>query len=126
MAADAKAVGDVLTELDTQLDNKLNSSAAHIWRGSYTGSIDDNTLNGTYWINITGENPAVTGTFPIPDAQMPSGFNQYGFLIANARYQKLVKYSNNSLTAIWERYYTNNKWYAWIRTDSFYIDGGEW
>ena len=100
------SANEITSSVQEQLNTKLDSNLAHLWRGSYTGSIDDNTLNGCYWINITGENPAVTGTFPTPDLQMPSGFNQYGFLIANARYQKLVKYSNNSLTAIWERYYT--------------------
>lgn len=91
----------VTSSIQTQLNNDV-----HKWQGSYTGDIDSTSLNGLYWL-VTGD---YTGT--VPD-DMP----QYAFLEATMRHQKLMYFGNSGITKICERYYTNNKWYQWFRTD---------
>lgn len=77
------------------------------YRNNLNGDIDVTTLNGVYWI----ETSKCTGTFP-------SDWGSYGYLDASVAYQRLIQYSSNGVTKIYERYYTNNKWYPWIRVDS--------
>lgn len=76
------------------------------WRGNFTGNIDSTEMNGLYWLSS-----GYTGT--VPD-DMP----QYAFIDTSARHQRLMYFGNSGITKIYERYYTNNKWYAWFRTDS--------
>lgn len=79
----------------------------HFYWGSYKGNIDSTDLNGLYWITTA----KCTGTFP-------SGMVTYGNLEATGRYQKLTYFSEGGVSCVKERYYVNNKWYAWQRTDS--------
>jgi hypothetical protein len=99
---------DVGARSDTWLPTLAEIGAAPIsnWRGTFTGNIDSTGLNGLYWLS-SGH----TGT--VPD-DMP----QYAFLDASSRHQRLMYFGNSGITKIYERYYTNNKWYDWHRTDS--------
>ena len=91
----------VTSNIQTQL-NKI-----HKWQGPFTGDIDSTGLNGLYWL----QSGNYTGT-------APDDIVTYAFLEATERHQKLIYYSSSSITKIYERYYTNDKWYDWKRTDS--------
>lgn len=91
----------VTSNIQTQLDDKF------AYKGAYSGNIDTLGLEGVYWV----AKAQCTGTFPGTD------WNSYSFLITNNRYQRIVGFTDNGVGTIYERYYTNNKWYPWIRTD---------
>lgn len=81
------------------------------YKSGLNGDIDSRGLNGVYWIDKT----KCTGTFP-------DGWGNYGYLdacgLSSSAYQRLIKYTSNGVSAIYERYYTNSKWYPWVRVDS--------
>lgn len=82
------------------------ASTLYKYRSNYTGDIDVRTLSGRYWI----EKAKCTGTFPAV------GSWQYCYLDAAGPYQRITQYTNKGVGAVYERYYTNNKWYDWKRT----------
>lgn len=93
-------------DAQTQINNISNSHFRY--RGSYTGDIDNSSLNGIYWLSGT----TYTGT-------VPDDMGTYGFLDATGRMQRLTYYSDNAhQRKVYERYYMNNKWYSWSRTDA--------
>ena len=94
-----------LSGVTSNIQPQLNK--IHKWQGSFTGDIDSTGLNGLYWL----QSGNYTGT-------APDDIVTYAFLEATERHQKLIYYSSSSITKIYERYYTNDKWYDWKRTDS--------
>ena len=102
-----------ITNLATPTDDadaatrKYVLDTAFRYKSNLNGDIDVRTLIGVYWI----ETSKCTGTFP-------EDWGNYGYLDSTNYYQRLIQYSSNGVTKIYERYYTNNKWYPWIRVDS--------
>lgn len=101
--ADAKATGDKIDNLTAE---DIGAAPVSDWRGTFTGNIDNTKLNGLYWLSS-----GFTGT-------VPADMSQYAFIDASARHQRLMYFGNSGITKIYERYYTNNKWYEWVQTDA--------